>query len=425
MAKQVVKTHTRKSKSGKIEVVKQHIRDRVKANKKRKLQIEEPREAASAPVRRKTLLGNDTIETEKIRKEEKEKKFVTRKGKVIDNPVSYDFLKNKYEKRFPITWKIMTSGKWKDVGDKKQAVLTNLEWKDLLKEHAGLIVNMSKKYSYGENYGNRFNESRAIAEAGFVEGVNAYGKYFDKDKPIDFLNVTFSYVKGRLKENLANRLNAGLRIPAHLQKPYRDYIQVKEDFKAKGIENPADDLIAKELQKLWTKKLFYGQYKLAEERRYKIEKTFGKGKKKVVKIVEGTFNDLSKERQKEEKEKDLIPLDNYVIVKREGVEENKEERHVKNMQKIEDKFNKEEEKLEEQLLLSQTMNEKDKKFGESIIKQKQEKYDDLIKEKEKIQSDKIKKVIELENEQNNLNEDVKKAIKLLNLLKGEIGRAHV
>ena len=135
---------------------------------------------------------------------------------------------------------------------------------------------------------------------GFVNGVNKYKDKKSAVKPADFAKSVFPFVQGRIKEYLATRLNAGIRIPQYLQEPYRQYLKVVEEIKNKTGYEPTEDQVIEKLKKVWNKKTFYSQYKMSEN------------------------------------ESPELPIEGYVTVKREGSISNKEKVHVDKIKKIND-----------------------------------------------------------------------------------------
>ena len=418
-----VKEHKRISKKGNVEIVRQHLRNDLRNPKILKQENKEDKIVLQQPKRKP---GTIDVEVIKLRNPKKEKVVIS-KNKVIPNPSLPENMEEKYSIKYPLTWKLMNQGKWEKVKDKKEKdkyhlKLSELQWKDLINEHKGLINSIAKKYSFGQDFGDRYDENHAVAIAGFLEGVNAYGKYFNPKKLFDFGKVIFSYTLGRVKESNAQRLSAGLRIPANLQKPYQQYLSTKRGFEKRNISNPTDEQIAKILQKVWTKKTFDSSYKTYDERRYDIEKTFVigyekiKGKKVKItekRIIKGKFGDLDKIRQELEKKKDLIPLEGYVTIYQEGVTKNKETKHEENINKIEEDFNKRQNKLEEDYLLSKTMPKKDREFGINLISSKK-------KEVDNIKEIRTNFIIEKNNEQKKIEKQQEELINKIKVLKEKV-----
>lgn len=336
---------------------------------------------------------------------------VSRKGKVYYNPDTYEGLQVKYEQSKPITWKLMTKGEWKVGKEGKVVKLTPQEWSKLVKENDKLVHFVAKKYAFGEVYSERYKELKAVGQAALVEAVNKYHKAFNKENPFDFAKFAYAYVNGRIKESVANRLDAGLRIPKGLQKPYQEFIAVRNRLQGKLGVKPRRELIAKELQKSWTKQSFYPQYIVAEGRTYgeqylvkdKKGKIVYKGmdiKKAKAVYKKGfsfekttrAFKDLTAVEKKVEKTKDLLPMSGWVSVSKEGVVKNKEEKHEENLSKIEEEYQKRQEDLEATYYSTNNMGKQDKQRAEQIIGILQKRVDD---NQEKIQEQKRKKIDEL------------------------------
>ncbi len=409
MPKTKVKQYLKRTKRGGIEQVREHLR----YVKGKLLKEEEVNDIKKQPNSTHVDIDGKKLKVAvgtRSRFSDKESRVVTNKGKIIVQPLSPEFIKDRYEKKFPMTWKIMTSGKFdlkklKNGKTESRIKLNEQNWKDLLKEHEPLINTLAKRYSYNQNYGDRYEENKAIANSGFVEGVNAYGKFFNPKNPPDFSRVVFAYVQGRLKESTANRLDAGLRIPNGLQKPYQQFLKVKQKFSERGINNPTDEQIADVLDKVWNKNTFYPQYKLAEEKSYKIkqEKKIkilkGKNKGKYKKVYETkylSFNELPKDQQNALKKLDRLPMNGFVTLKKEGTLKGKEEKHDEKLKDIDKKYEEEFNRLEEDYLLNKTMSPKDRKIGENIIEDKKKAFDDLDKQHKQLLSSKMAERIKIE-----------------------------
>jgi hypothetical protein len=133
-----------------------------------------------------------------------------------------------YKKKYPNSYKVATKGVWiKTDDDKYQAVLSERVYKAIYNENRGFIMDAVKKYNSGNLFDDRAEELKAAGDFGFVEGVNAYGKMRGQGKTL--INVAGTFIIGRIKENLANRLNNGLRLPKYLRLPYYQYLETKKN----------------------------------------------------------------------------------------------------------------------------------------------------------------------------------------------------
>lgn len=416
--KKEVKQHLRKNKkTGKIETVKRHLRDVKYGRKNDVLTEEQPKGAVIFPEKDQ---DNNVVVAFKKRLPNKEEMFVSPKKKmVMKNPETPQFIEEKYRNNYPITWAIMKRGKWKEVKDKNgekklRLILSEREWKSLLKEHMPLISNIARKYSYGQSFGDKFEEMKSIATSGFFEGVNAYGKYFNPSNPPDFAKVVFAFSSGRVKESVSNDLKNGLRIPQYLKKHFSDYLEAKELLESKGKTNPSDEDLAEILSKKWNKKTFYPSYLLAGERRYKV-KIKVHGKNKFV-IREKTFDEvyeqllkknkrLANQFKKQEMEKDKLPLNGFITISKIGTVENKLEKHKINIENIENEYKDSMEKLEKEFEISKTVERSDLKFGETIIKEREQKLAKIEEERLKLVEKKLKSQRDIETEKNKLEKE--------------------
>jgi len=328
--------------------------------------------------------------TKKILKRGEDKSLLITKRGVED---TQEFIRDLYSKKYPVSYSLMTNGKWKLGKDDKYILVANQEkWKQLLEEHKRQIIGSAKKYSFGKTFGDRFEELKAVANLGFVEGVNHYGKFKDSKDLTDFNRVVYSFVIGRLKETISNRLQKGLRISKNLNAPFSDYKKVRDKLIEKHGVRPKRELVIKELQKKWTKKTFLDSYKTADQRDYgnlyeiknangKVIKTstdaevlkeyLKKNRKKfnslnISKRI-ATFNDLSIAEKIAEREKDKLPLTGYVSINKEGVIDNKNQKHVDKLNKIEKQFDNELRKLKQDYLLIAKKHPNEQKRNQEIL----------------------------------------------------------
>jgi hypothetical protein len=139
-------------------------------------------------------------------------------------------LANRYAER-PVTAKLMTKGKWKDIkvtrhrtdsktGERKPytttrrtASLTAKEWEHFFKENNGMIYSLIKRHF---NFKSDLRDDLAAAgQRALFEAVGAYEGKFNPKAPADWAQHAFSYVKGNM-QNEMNRLMA-----SHFAMPYQ------------------------------------------------------------------------------------------------------------------------------------------------------------------------------------------------------------
>ena len=354
----------------------------------------------------------------KVRKSENEAVKVSKKGKVFFNPDTFEGLQEKYKSR-PISWKVMTDGKWLPLKKGDRISLTNIEWKKLLQENDKMIHFAAKKYSFGEVYSERFKELKAIGQSAFVEGINKYKKVYNKTKPFDLQKFVFVYVQGRIKEAVANRLDAGLRVPKGLQEPYYQYVDTKRKLQEKLGVKPSREVIAKHLQKIWTKQTFYSQYRTTEGKEFgnhfvvkdkktgkvlyegtdalKAKKKQVKGKTDLITRARG-FSDLTEEEKKKVKLADQLPLQGWVTINKEGVLQDKETKHEENLSKIEDEFQKRKENLEATYYSTNNMSSTDRFKAKEITDLLQKRVEEVQNKIKETKTEKIDKIIVIEAE---------------------------
>lgn len=368
-------------------------------------------------IRKELKEKNKLFANPVTRKLIKEKVSVSNKGKVYLNLDTYEGLQEKYKAR-PITWKIMTNMTWENLKKGKKGKLTNKEWKVLLKETDKLIHFVAKKYSFGEVYTDRFKELKLVGQSALVEAVNNYHKVFNKKKPFDFQKFAHVYILGRIKETVANRLDAGLRVPKFLQKPYQEYIDVKNKLQIKLGTKPSREVIAKELQKIWTKQTFYSQYRTTEGKTfgdiYEVKdkkgnvlykgdnlklakKKYVKGKTVLTKRKKG-FTELTDVEKKKVSKQDQLPLEGWITVNKEGVLQDKEDKHEQNLSKIENDFQQRKENLEAVYYSTNSMSNTDRKNAKTIMDELQRRLDDTQKKIKDVKQEKLDKIIVLEAE---------------------------
>jgi len=229
---------------------------------------------------RQTVWVKVDNEPKKVRKPVR-KKTISNRGNVVIPKGLEEKYKNK-----PFTWKVMT--KASSIIDKKTGEnhikLSQTDWKGLLKEHTGFFVSLAKRYNYGSMKGEQFADLKQTAIKGFIEGVNKYREVSNKNKElIDLKKVAYSYAVGRVKEFISKKLRHGIRMPSHLQKPFRDYQKISQQLKNKTGLTPSNEMIAKKLQKIWSIETFLPKTKSKEKLPlYGFTTTGGEAKKSIL-----------------------------------------------------------------------------------------------------------------------------------------------
>jgi len=185
-------------------------------------------------------------------------------------------------------------------------------------------------------------------------------------------------VIGRVKETVHNRMIAGLRIPSYLEGPYQKYKEVKAKLTAEMGHLPSVEQLSRELQKVWSKKEFYPQYLLAEERDYGSLVLKRRGKATTTR--QKRFADLTIEEQMLEKKKDVLPMEGWISLNKKGVAKNKLDKHQANLQKLQDQHREAISQLEKEYESSQQEDPEVRRKHDLIQKELEDKLNEARKE---------------------------------------------
>jgi len=213
MARATVKTHTRKTKSGKTVLVKQHTKHVDKnfgviQSKKLPTEINKRERKRISP----TELSKKAVKlaTNRIEDKKQAKKVVT---KYKDYPHNLSVMTNaKWRNELVPNWRVNKKGeRERFMIVMRKLNFTEQQFADLMKENGGLIHKIvSSKSSYNPEI---YDDLKQAANLALYEAVNNYESKYNPKDPYDIQRHISSHINGYVSAEMAKQVATRFRLP--------------------------------------------------------------------------------------------------------------------------------------------------------------------------------------------------------------------